>query len=214
MLNHLKYLNTKIAFLQETLLKPSDHLKLRWGWVGQSYHSSFSSKARGAAIIIHKSVPFSVSKVISDPNGRFIIITGKISGKNLILANIYGPNWDNPEFFRKTFSLIPNISTTNLIIGVDFNVVLDTYLDRSSTQRTMQSNASNFLMSFINNTNLFKVWRILDTTGKAYSFHSWENDPTSYLVYYLIKHFPNEFMIPIKSSSVDNDNDLVKYGPI
>lgn len=79
-INHLIFLNTKIAFLQETHLKPLDHVKLKRGWVGQLYHSSFSSKARGATILIHKSIPFSMSTVISDPNGRFIIVTGRIGG--------------------------------------------------------------------------------------------------------------------------------------
>ena len=59
-INQLKFLNTKIAFLQETHLKPLDHAKLHRGWVGQLYHSSFSSKACGAAILIHKSIPFSL----------------------------------------------------------------------------------------------------------------------------------------------------------
>lgn len=45
-INHLKSLNTKIAFLQETHLTPLDHVKLR-RLVGQLYHSSCSSKARG-----------------------------------------------------------------------------------------------------------------------------------------------------------------------
>src|SRR4029434_11081370 len=74
------------------------HINLRRGWVGQLFHSSFSSKARGVAILIHKSVPFSVIKEASDTNGRYVIITGKIGGHNLILANEYGPNWDAWRF--------------------------------------------------------------------------------------------------------------------
>lgn len=44
-INHIKPLNTKIVFLQETHLKPLDHVKLGRGWVGQLFNSSFSSKA-------------------------------------------------------------------------------------------------------------------------------------------------------------------------
>lgn len=92
-LNHLKQLNTKIALIQETHLTIADHVKIKRDWVGQLYHSSFSSKSRDVAILKHRSVPFSMSKVISDPNGRFIIITGHINGVRLVLANVYGPNW-------------------------------------------------------------------------------------------------------------------------
>lgn len=118
-IDHLKHLNAKIAFLQETHLKPSDHLKLRRGWVGQLYHSSFSSKAHGAAILVHRSVPLSVSKVISDPSGRFIIVTGKIFGITLTLANVYGPNWDNEDFYKNFLFSIPDIVSSHLIIGGD-----------------------------------------------------------------------------------------------
>ena len=97
--NHLTHLNTKIVFLQENHLLPSDHLKLWRGWVGQLFHSSFSSKARRVAILIHKSVLFSMTKVVSDTSGRYVIITGKIGGHNLILANVYGDNFFKNVFF-------------------------------------------------------------------------------------------------------------------
>ena len=72
-LNHLKSLNTKIAFLQETHLKPSGHPKLHRGWVGQLYHSSFSSNACGVAIPVHKSVFFFS---LSDLHSCQIILSG------------------------------------------------------------------------------------------------------------------------------------------
>ncbi len=55
-LGHLQHLGVHIAFLQETHLKPADNVRLRKRWVGQLYHSSFPSKFRGLAVIIHKSI--------------------------------------------------------------------------------------------------------------------------------------------------------------
>lgn len=52
--SHLKHLKTDIAFLQETHLTTKDHHRLKASWVGQTFHSNFSSKARGTAILIHK----------------------------------------------------------------------------------------------------------------------------------------------------------------
>lgn len=106
-LNFLKNLNTRIAFIQETHLRPADHLSIRKGWVGQLYHSSFQDRSRGVAILIHKSVPFSISEVISDASGRFIILRGQINGVCLILANVYGPNWDDEAFFKKVLFFPP-----------------------------------------------------------------------------------------------------------
>ena len=42
-------------------------------------------------------------------------------------------------------------------------------------------------------------------------------DPTSHLIYYLSKQFPDEFMVStacFKSSSIHHDVLLVNYGPI
>jgi len=75
---HLKRLNTDIAFLQETHLRNQDHLKLKCTWIGEVFHSDFNSKARGVAIMINKKVQFSSTKVITDKNGRYLIVVGTI----------------------------------------------------------------------------------------------------------------------------------------
>lgn len=138
-------------FLQETHLKSGSHSRLKANWIGEVYLSNFSSKARSAAILLRKGVPFSQKKTITDKDGRYIIVIGEIH-ISLTLVNIYAPNIDNPIFFQKVFSLIPDISQTHLIIGGDFNTVLDTYLDRSSTKRLPRNASREFLNTFINNT--------------------------------------------------------------
>lgn len=99
--SHLKHLKTDIAFLQETHLTLKDHHRLKASWVGQSFHSKFSSKSRGAAIILHKKVQFIPNKIVPDLNGRFIIVTGSLYNKNVALINLYAPNNDDESFFQK-----------------------------------------------------------------------------------------------------------------
>uniref|UniRef100_A0A8C5N645 Endonuclease/exonuclease/phosphatase domain-containing protein n=1 Tax=Gouania willdenowi TaxID=441366 RepID=A0A8C5N645_GOUWI len=57
-LHHLQQLGACVIFLQETHLRNVDHLK------------SFSGKARGIAILLHKSVPSVSDQIISNANGR------------------------------------------------------------------------------------------------------------------------------------------------
>lgn len=116
-LQHLQHLGAHIVYLQETHLRIHDHLLLRRRWVGQVFHSKFQGKARGVAILIHRSVPFVCSEVIADSNGRFVIVSGKISNFPVILANVYAPNWDNDNFFRHLFSVLPDTSSHHLILG-------------------------------------------------------------------------------------------------
>lgn len=68
-----------IVFLQETHLKADNHSLLHQRWVGQlgqMYHSHYSGKARGTAILIHKSVPFTLSNTKLNKNGGYVIVTG------------------------------------------------------------------------------------------------------------------------------------------
>lgn len=83
---HLKKLKTEIAFLQETHLITADHIKLKKTWVGQIHHSHFNTKARGAAILIHKKIQFTLDESISDPQGLFIIVTGSLFNTQVILV--------------------------------------------------------------------------------------------------------------------------------
>ena len=74
-LAHLSHLKADTAFLQDTHLHTTDQHKLRGGWIGQSYHSNFGSKARGVAILICKNIPFVMSGTVSDPMGRYTVFS-------------------------------------------------------------------------------------------------------------------------------------------
>lgn len=76
-----------IALLQETHLSDIEH-KLVRDWVGKVYYSSFTSKKRGVAVLIHKSLPFMLEEVISDSVGRFVLVTGTLYGEYVVFGSI------------------------------------------------------------------------------------------------------------------------------
>ena len=60
--------------------------------------------------MIHKSVHFLSSNVISEPNGRYILVSGQLY--NTPVVNVYGPNWDKEAFFQSLNYLIcPQINS-------------------------------------------------------------------------------------------------------
>lgn len=61
--------------------------------------ASFTSQASGVMTLIHKSIPFQVSDIIKDKYGSYLIIQGSLLSVSLNLANIYGPNADEPSFY-------------------------------------------------------------------------------------------------------------------
>uniref|UniRef100_A0AAX7SBX7 Endonuclease/exonuclease/phosphatase domain-containing protein n=1 Tax=Astatotilapia calliptera TaxID=8154 RepID=A0AAX7SBX7_ASTCA len=132
-MSHLKHLSSDRIFLQETHIHSNEQRCLRANWVSKVYWSTFTSKARGVAILIRKTTPFIFGSVVTDPDGRFVLVSGSINSFPLVLLNIYAPNFDCPDFFSKIFDLISEYNMSN-IIGGDFNCYFDPVLDRLSTK--------------------------------------------------------------------------------
>jgi len=84
-MSHLQQLKVDIAFLQETHLCNINVNGLKRNWVGQVFHSKFSNK----------NISFHSKEIISDPNGRYIIVVGQLFANPVILANVYAPNCDD-----------------------------------------------------------------------------------------------------------------------
>lgn len=55
--------------------------------------------------------------VMTNPAARYINVLGYINNFPITCVNVYGPNMDDPGFFRRQFGLIPETSTTNIIIA-------------------------------------------------------------------------------------------------
>ncbi len=185
-LSHLQHLRGDVFFLQETHLKTSDIQRLKRAWVGHLYHSKFSARARGAAILIHRSIPFELAEVLSDPNGRYVIITGKLRDVSVIMASIYAPNWDDDKFISNFFSSIPDIEKRHIIVGGDFNFVQDTVLDRSSSKPCALTNSAKTLNSFAERLGLSDPWKSKFPTNKAYSFFSHVHHSYSRIDFFLV----------------------------
>ena len=167
--SHLKGLNTDIAFLQETHLRINDHCRMRKPWIGQIFHSAFNSRSRGAAILINKLIQFSPNQIISDPYGRYVIVSGTLFQSSVVLVNVYAPNWDNPNFMTSLFSKIPNLDTHRLILGGDLNLVINPKLDRSHPKVLIPSAMSKAFSSIMSQLGCIDAWRLLHPFLKEFS---------------------------------------------
>lgn len=201
-MNRLKSLHSDIIFLQETHIKNNFHNRLKAKWVKDVYHSFFATKARGVAILFRKGIPFIHKSTLADKDGRYIIVSGEMYNTSITLVNLYAPNIDNPTFFKKVFSLIPDLSQTKLIIGGDFNTPLDPFLDRSSTRKIPKNNSSTFLNSYINNMNLVDLWRFTNPRGRDYSFFSPVHNSYSRIDYFLLDTSLVPFVTDVKYHAI------------
>lgn len=187
-LAHLKQLRAVVAFLQETHLHDVDLGRLSNRLPGQFFHSHFRAKARGTAILIDRSIPFEPSNIISDRNGRFIIVSGKLYNKAVTLANVYAPNSDDVLFFNNFLSQLPDLNSHALILGGDFNCVLDTDLDRSSSKPIPLTKFASLIKAFLSDFGLSDPWH--------FSFFSHVHRTYSRIDYFFID---NSFLPHLRS---------------
>lgn len=185
-LSHLQHLGVGIAFLQETHLRNCDQSKIHKEWVGQMFHSQFNCKGRGVAILIHRKIPFIVSDTILDPNGRYVMVVGELSQLRLVLVNIYGPNFDDENFYKKMLSSIPNLDSYHLVMSGDYNLVMDSVWDRSSHSLLRPSKSVQTIQSFVEAHKLVDPWRFKYPTKREYSFYSNVHKSFSRIDFFLV----------------------------
>ena len=148
--------------------KVKDHIRLKNLWVGQIFHSSFNSRSRGAAIIIHKKNTLATN-IISDLHGR-IIVSGSLYHKPVLLVNIYAPDWDDEKFIEKVISSIPDLNSRSLIFGGDPNCTINPSFDCSSPKIKIPPKMAKTLSSFMNQIGCFDPWRFCFPHSKVFSF--------------------------------------------
>lgn len=167
-MTRLKHLKSALIFLQESHRMTCDLLKVKRRCRGQVYSASFSTNARGVITLIHKSLPFQVTKTLSNPAGRYLILQGSLFNENITLVNLYGPNVDCPTFFENLFLLLASIPG-ELLVGGDFNCTISPHLDRSSGTDSVHTQTRKTLQYFMKELHLCDPWRRLFPDKREYS---------------------------------------------
>ncbi len=94
------------------------------------------------AILIRKNIHFTHSDVLADVNGRYVIVSGTLHQKPVILVPMYAPKWDDHNFMKGLLSSLPKLDSHLLIVGGDMNCVINPILDRSNSRAAAPSNVS------------------------------------------------------------------------
>ena len=161
--------NCNIVFLQETHSIPQDELKWRQDWDGPVFYSHGTSDSRGVAILFKKHVNCSIIEITGN-NGRLLLLKLCLSGKELILMNIYAPNTDDLAFFQNMVSKLIQADWPNIVIGGDFNLVLDVKVDKTGGLEKTHQKSNVFLKQFMETNNLFDIWRIQHPDSRQFTW--------------------------------------------
>lgn len=184
--SYLRSISTDIIFLQKTHIKHGEQKRLHVIEFSMYFNPFF-------AILFRNSVVFKHISTLTDPNGRYILVTGLIASKHFTFLNLYAPNYSDPAFFRKVFNLLPSLTDTHFIVGGDFNCILDPVLDKFPVRSDPSLNAMSVIKHLAESLDIVDIWRLHHPTDKEYSFFSHVHKSYSRIYYFFIdsKLLPN-----------------------
>uniref|UniRef100_A0A3P9IJZ9 Reverse transcriptase domain-containing protein n=1 Tax=Oryzias latipes TaxID=8090 RepID=A0A3P9IJZ9_ORYLA len=148
----------------------------------------FNGTCQGVAILLHRSLPFIFEKEVKDIQGRYILLSGHLYGEQLVFGCVYAPNVYDPSFLPQLISDLTSFSSSYVLLGGDFNCVLDPKADMSPP-RSDRLKKSEKMLEFLSDLNLHDVWRIMHPTDKDYSFFSIPHQVFTRIDYFFSSHF-------------------------
>jgi len=103
-------------------------------WRGDTSFSHGSEHSKGVMLLFKEKFDYEVTIQQEDEQGRFIILKSVIQGQPIVLVNIYAPNKTKVQstFFEEIQNELDELKldkTCDVIVGGDFNVILDADLD-------------------------------------------------------------------------------------
>uniref|UniRef100_A0A3P8SB43 exodeoxyribonuclease III n=1 Tax=Amphiprion percula TaxID=161767 RepID=A0A3P8SB43_AMPPE len=181
---YIKSKNIDIVFMQETHLLVEESKKLRRDWVDYVAASCGSRSSCGVATLVNQRLQFKCHTV----------------------RNVYAPKTMDPAFIGKLESkLVSGLGDFPILMGGDFNEVLDPILDRS-TPTQHQTKACDALQDMCKSYGLVDIWRLHNPSKRDYTFYSSPHNSLSRIDVILVSNSLASILeIPTTEASADAD---------
>ena len=180
--------NSHIIFLQEVYCNDNDIAKWEREWGGSFYTNHGTNHSRGILIGIKNNIDVKCEKVYNDNHGRLLCVRMNINNKCFYLWNIYAPNdiSDRKMFLTNmTNAIQDNSSDGHVIIGGDFNTVLNPALDKIGGNIPNPA-CANIINSFLNDNEIIDIWRLKHGNEIRYTWKQTNPHICSTLDYWFI----------------------------
>ena len=128
----LKLNKYSICLLQELHCQQKTYDLWKKEWGGEVYLSGDSSNSIGVGILINSNFAYTVKEYKNIIDGRMQSVKLSIHEKDYLFLNIYAPNspTNNVSFLTKIEEFIISNDSETVIVGGDFNIVIDTEYDK------------------------------------------------------------------------------------
>ena len=139
-------------------------------WGGKTIWSHRTTNSKGVAIAFKRNLEISVLNIFRDKDGRYLFAQIALKQKMLCLANVYGPNNDNPHVFSNFFNDLNNFLSYDVILGGDFNLILNNDLDKiGGASQHSNYKAREVVRSHMRAMNLSNSFRIFHPFMKTFT---------------------------------------------
>ena len=170
----LKKKKADIIFLQETYSTVDVENIWKSQWKGDLFFAHGSDHSKGVLILIKEKLDFELLSSSLDGQGRFIILKANVQDQLFYFVNIYAPNKTKEQctFFQLIQSELDNLNIEadgNIIIGRDFNVILNPELDGLGGKPKLKESVKTIdemRLSF----DLIDIWRVRNPDVKHFSW--------------------------------------------
>lgn len=184
-----------IVFIQEAHSKIIDETNWKNEWGGNLLFNHGAYNARGVLTLIKPNLDFKLVNLDLDQNGRLQIINCYIQNSPFKLINIYAPNTITARvnFFkevkRQIFRQRDDVFSKNLIMGGDFNTILNQRLGRKGGTTLFPpkyKDTVKLLEDIQEEFDVLDVWRIKNPDKKRFTWRQHNPQISSRLDYWLI----------------------------
>ena len=189
----LKNKNYNIYLLQDTHLedKIEHYVSAEWGY--KAFFSSHASNSRGVAILFNNNFEFRIKTVYKGVGGNSLMVVVEIKQKEFLFVNIYGPNKDDPEFYNILTDKLKEIQYDNVIIGGDFNLVLDPSRDYHNYKNINNPRARDAVDHLTDELQLSDIWRELNPDCRRYTWRRSNPFQQARLDFFLV----SDYVVPM-----------------
>ena len=174
----LKREKVDICFIQESFSVQDSERMWKNEWGGEMFFSHGTNHGRGVIILIRPRLDIKIVNTFTDNIGRIIVLDTLIQDEKISLINIYAPNMEENQvhfFNHLKNTMIQKVPTDSyILLGGDFNTVLNWDKDRKSSSVTTPSNKYHQIIRTLTEIKTYfdiqDIWRIKNPLAVRYTW--------------------------------------------
>lgn len=187
-MKELKRYGAEVFFLQETHISHESKVKhpgtFRYGFMG----TQVLKERGGVAIGFANRICFVLKDRLTDPEGRFLFLKGKLGDEEYTLVNIYAPNKNPMKYLKGILAKLGDFRQGHTIMMGDLNFCLTPGLDSETRARETTCVQLKEVKQKLYASQMVDIWRIQHPKTQDFTFYSPVHGSYSRIDYIFVEH--------------------------